>query len=294
MSIRNFAPTLWSSRILSRLNDELVFGAVCNRDYEGEIRAYGDTVKINEVGPVTIRSYTRGSTSDITWEFLTDAQKELKIDQMKYFAFAVDDVDKAQNLGGVMAEATENAMWGLKNNIDEAIAAKYTEAGLVAGGSKSGSTITGVDVVANNVIRYMSEAHYKLKEANAPEPYWMVVPPWFAEKMALAGIIRDTNNSQTLANGRIPGKFYGFNVSISNNVTNGSPAADDACVMFGSSNAISLAVQLLNVEAVRPAKQFVDLVKGLLVYGLKVVRPGCLGVLYADYTAESTSPVVGI
>lgn len=295
MSVRNFAPTLWSSRILSRLNDELVFGAVCNRDYEGEIKSLGDTVKINEIGPVTIRSYTRGSTSDITWEFLTDAQKELKIDQAKYFAFEYEDIDKAQNTPGVMAEAQENAMWGLRDNIDAAIAAKYTEAGLVAAGSRSGSTITGVDIVANNVIRYMSEAQYKCDEANVPRGgRWMVVPPWFAVKLALAGIIRSTDNVGIISSGRIPGEFFGFTIYVSNNVTNGTPAADDACVMFGYKGSITLALQLLEVEAVRPAKQFVDLVKGLLVYGIKVVRPGTLGVLYADYTAESTSPVVGI
>jgi hypothetical protein len=286
MSIRNFAPTIWSSRILSRLNDELVFGNVCNRDYEGEIRAYGDTVKINEIGPVTIRSYTRGSTSDITWEFLTDAQKELKIDQARYFAFEMEDIDKAQNLGAVMAEATDEAMWGLRNAIDEAIAAKYTEAGITVIGTSSSS---GQDIASHNVIRAFSYAQHKLDEANVPQAgRWMVVPPWFAAKMALAGIIRDTNNSGILANGRIPGQFFGFNVSVSNNVSGGTPAADNARILCGYSGTISLAVQLLNVEAVRPAKQFVDLVKGLCVYGIKVVRPSTLGVMYVDYTAESS------
>ncbi len=286
MSVRNFAPTLWSSRILSRLNEELVFGQVCNREYEGEIRNYGDTVKINEIGPVTIRSYTRGSTSDITWEFLTDAQKELKIDQAKYFAFEYEDIDKAQNLGTVMAEATENAMWGLRNNIDEAIAAKYSEYGILCAGT---SATSGDDICSGNIVSTFSNAQWKLDEANVPSAgRWMVVPPWFAAKMALGGIIRDTNNSGIISSGRIPGNFFGFNVYVSNNVSGGTPAADNAKIMCGYSGTISLAVQLLNVEAVRPAKQFVDLVKGLLVYGVKVVRPSTLGVIFADYTAETS------
>ncbi len=287
MSIRNFAPTIWSSRILSRLDEELVFGQVCNRDYEGEIRSLGDTVKINEIGPVTIRSYTRGSTSDITWEFLQDAQKELKIDQAKYFAFEVEDIDKAQNTPGVAAEAQEKAMWGLRNNIDEAIAAKYTEAGITVIGT---SATSGQDIASHNVIRAFSQAQFKLDEANVPPAgRWMVVPPWFAGKMALAGIIRDTNNSGIISSGRIPGNFFGFNVYVSNNVSGGTPAADNAKIMCGYTGTISLAVQLLEVEAVRPAKQFSDLVKGLLVYGFKVVRPSTLGVLFVDYTAESSA-----
>lgn len=286
MSIRNFAPTIWSGRILSRLNEELVFGQVCNRDYEGEITAFGDIVKINELGPVTIRSYTRGSTSDITWEFLQDAQKELKIDQAKYFAFEVEDIDKAQNKGPVVAEASENAMWGLRNNIDEAIAGVYAQAGITVIGT---SATSGADIASHNVIRAFSQAQFKLDEANVPAGgRWMVVPPWFAGKMALAGIIRDTSNSGIISSGRIPGNFFGFNVYVSNNVSGGTPAADNAKILCGYSGSISLAIQLLAVEAVRPAKQFVDLVKGLLVYGYKVVRPATLGVLFCDYTAESS------
>jgi hypothetical protein len=292
MSIRNFAPTIWSTRILSRLNEELVFGKVCNREYEGLVSAYGDTVKINEIGPVTIRSYTRGSTSDITWEYLTDAQKELKIDQAKYFAFQMEDIDKAQNTPGVLAEATDEAMWGLRNNIDEAIAAKYTEAGITVIGT---SATSGQDVSSNVLIRCFSNAQWKLDEANVPQAgRWMVVPPWFAQKMVLAGIIRNTDNSAQIMSGRAPVNFMGFNVYVSNNVSGGVPAADNCKIMCGYSGTIALVVQLLNVEAVRPAKQFTDLVKGLLVYGIKVVRPNTLGVLYVDYTAESSSTIYGI
>jgi hypothetical protein len=101
----------------------------------------------------------------------------------------------------------------------------------------------------------------------------MVVPPWFAQKMVLAGIIRNTDNSAQIMSGRAPVNFMGFNVYVSNNVSGGVPAADNCKIMCGYSGTIALVVQLLNVEAVRPAKQFTDLVKGLLVYGIKVVRP---------------------
>ena len=119
----------------------------------------------------------------------------------------------------------------------------------------------------------------------------MVVPPWFHHKLVLAKIVQDTNNSGTLAAGQIGSGIFGFDVYVSNNVVNGTPAADDARIMFGYRGSISLAVQITEGPVVtQPSINggFKTLVKGLIVYGAKVVRPNNLGVLYADYTAEAS------
>lgn len=287
----NFIPEIWAGTILSRLNDTLVFRNVVNTDYQGEISGYGDVVKINEIGPISVNTYNATSTSALTVQSLSDAQKLLQINQAKYFAFWIDDIDMVQTKPKLMAEAMNESAFAMANNIDEYIAALYTEAGVVAGGSRSGSTITGVDVTSTNVLKYLSVAAQKLDEANVPQMgRWIVVPPWFAQKMILANIVQNTNNGQVLANGMLGRSFYGFDVYVSNNITNGTPAADDACVMFGYRGSISLAVQVTKVETARPALDggFKTLVKGLVVYGAKVVRPATLGVLYADYTAEAS------
>jgi hypothetical protein len=280
-------PEIWSGILLSRLNDRLVFGNVVNRDYEGEISNFGDVVKINEIGPVTINTYNSTSTDALTVQSLSDAQKQLRIDQAKYFAFWVDDVDSAQIKPKVMDAGNQEAAWGMANNIDEYIAALYTEAALTVGGSAA----AGVDVTSTNTLKYLSIAQQVLDENNVPEVgRWAVVPPWFAQKMVLAQIIHDTNNSRALASGMIGQGIFGFDVYVSNNVTNGTPAADLAAILFGYRGSISLAVQVLTTETVRPALDggFKTLVKGLVVYGAKVVRPNTLGVLHADYTAEAT------
>lgn len=287
----SFIPEIWSGTILSRMNDALVFRSVVNTDYEGDITGFGDVVKINEIGPITVNSYNATSTSALTVQSISDAQKLLQINQAKYFAFWIDDIDAAQTKPKIMSEAMKEASFAMANNIDEYIAGLYTEAALVAGGSRSGSTITGVDVTATNVLKYISIAAQKLDENNAPQQgRWMVVPPWFAHKLVLARIVQDTSNSGTLASGSLGTGLYGFDFYVSNNITNGTPAADDACVMFGYRGAISLAVQVTKVETARPALDggFKTLVKGLVVYGAKVVRPATLGVLYADYTAEAS------
>lgn len=288
MSVKQFIPTIWSARCLARLNDNLIFGQVVNRDYEGEIRDVGDTVKINEIGPVTIRDYTRNTTSDITVEKLEDAQKELKISEAKYFAFEVDDVDKRQAKGDYLAKAMDEAMWGMRNAIDEFVAALHSSAGETIGSSGSGK-----DVASTSVLKYLSEVQQKLDEANVPYgSRWLIIPPWFAQKMVLAGMTKLGSAATGLMRNAqldLGPVNYGFNsVLVSNNVVNGTPAGNNAKILAGYRDSISLVTQILNTEAVRPSKSFADMVKGLAVYGAKVVRPSTLVCLTADYQAEAT------
>ena len=83
MSLSNFIPTLWADTILAALQKNLVFGALFNTDYEGEIKQYGDSVKINAIGDITISSYTKDTDINAP-QSLTDAQTMLTISQAKY------------------------------------------------------------------------------------------------------------------------------------------------------------------------------------------------------------------
>ena len=87
MGLENFIPQIWSVKLFVRLRKALVFGNIVNTDYEGEITGAGDTVKINEIGPVTVSDYTKYSA--LTWQELTSAQKSLLIDQQKSFSFTI-------------------------------------------------------------------------------------------------------------------------------------------------------------------------------------------------------------
>ena len=128
MAITNFIPEVWSARLLSSLKKSLVFAGpgVVNRDYEGEIRDSGDTVRITSISRPTIGSYVKNSTT-ITPETLTDAQRSLLIDQSKYFAFEVDDIDMRQavNGGALMNEAAAEAAYGLADTTDQYVAGLY-------------------------------------------------------------------------------------------------------------------------------------------------------------------------
>ena len=112
MSVAKFIPTIWSARLLEHLDKAHVYAALVNRDYEGEIKNFGDKVKINQIGDITIKDYTKGSDIDDPEE-LTGSDQELVIDQAKYFNFSIDDVDNAQTNPKLMDEAMQRAAYGM-------------------------------------------------------------------------------------------------------------------------------------------------------------------------------------
>jgi hypothetical protein len=263
MSINNFIPELWAGRINSVLQKNLVFGSVVNRDYEGEFSQAGDIVRINTVGPVTVGSYVKNST-DIAAEILQDSQSTLAIDTNDYFAFQIDDIDKAQTKGGIMAEAMNDAAYRLRDAADTKIGLLHSSAGT----SMSQTVLTSLNVYA-----WFLTAGQALSDLNVPrEGRWAVVPPWVITKMALAKLYVE-NSTNTAADNGIVTRFAGFDVRESNNVY------DDGTIyypMFGTNKAISFVDQINSVEAYRPQTRFSDAVKGLHVYGCKVVYPDAL------------------
>lgn len=276
----NFTPELWSANTLVALRKAQVYGqtGVVNRDYEGEIRAQGDTVRIRSLGRPTISSYTKGSA--LTYEQLTDAQRSLLIDQAKSFSFAIDDIDTAQQPGGALDVATSEAAYGLADAQDQFIAALYTQA---QSANQLGTvSVTTGDIAYNTLV----DLGVRLDEANVPSVgRWVVVPPWYH------GLLRKSTNFVTaekrgdggaaVVNGVI-GEAAGFMVMKSNNAP--LVTGDDYAVMAGYSGAITMAEQITEIETLRLQSTFANAVRGLLVYGAKVVRPDGIATVIASKT----------
>lgn len=282
MAIDNFIPAVWSAQLLTALDKSLVYANLCNRDYEGEIKAYGDQVKINSLGDVTIGTYTKNSNISAA-ETLTDAQRILLIDQAKYFNFQIDDVDKAQQHPKVMQEAMSKAAYALADVADQHIAGLYTEISAdnaigtdVAAKVIAVAAATGVDPAYEMLV----DLAVKLTEANVPSAgRWVVLPPWYHGILLKDSRFISAGTAKTdsvLANGFV-GRAAGFDIYESNNVPNTNGALYK--VIAGYSGALSYAEQILDVEAYRPELRFADAVKGLHVYGAKVVRPTGLALL---------------
>lgn len=267
MAIDNFIPSVWSARLIKANDKALVFGSVANRDYEGEISGFGDSVRINEIGDVTVSTYTKNTTS-ITPETLTDAQRVLQINQAKYFAFEVDDIDKAQQKPKVMDEAMRKAAYALADEQDQYIASLHADAGIISG---LGTTTTPIEITSSNVLDYISLVGQKMDESNVPTmDRWMICPAWFFHKINLAKIDLQNPNQDHIVNGHM-GRIFGINLFMSNNVVNTSSAKYK--LIGGVRDSISFASQLVKIEAYRPEGAFSDAVKGLALYGAKVVKP---------------------
>lgn len=277
MAINSFIPEVWSTSLLESLKKTLVYGGITNRDYEGEISQSGDTVRITSISRPTVGTYTPGSTT-ITPEQLVDAQRTLVIDQCKYWAFEVDDVDARQAAGDLIGPATREAAFALADVVDQYIAGLYT-------GIQSANAITTPVTVTGESTEEWTRVWddilvplaVLLDEANVPrEGRFAVIPPWLQ-----GGLIRDdrfvrldaSGSPEALRNGQV-GRAAGFDILLSNNCP--VPSANQSVVIAGNTTAITFAEQIAKVEAYRPESSFSDAVKGLALYGAKLVRPDSL------------------
>lgn len=280
MSIDHFIPEVWASELLESLKTAHVYAQpqVVNRDYEGEIRNAGDTVRITSISRPTINNYIPGSTS-ITPEPLTDAQRTLVIDQAKYFAFEVDDVDSQQAVGDVMAAGMREAAFALADLSDTFVAGLYT--GVQAANDLGTVAVTTPALAYTNLVDLTTKLH----EANVPsDGRWAVIPPWYHALLLQDDRFTDASASgqpSAAINGSV-GRVAGLDILMSNNTPN--PVGDDWVVIAGYRGAISFAEQINKTEAYRPEDSFSDAVKGLHLYGAKLIRPDGIATLTASIT----------
>jgi N4-gp56 family major capsid protein len=281
MAIDNFSPEIWAARLLANLHKRLVFAALANRDYEGEIQTAGDTVRINAIGPVTITNYVKNQ-DHASPETLDDAQTALQITESKMFNFQIDDVDKAQANVNVMDGAMRESGYALADVADQFVAGKFLDAALanLIGTTAAPKTDLGT---AGKAYQYLVQLGAKLSEQNVPtEGRFAVIPPWFHSQLLLDPNFMSfgtEKNLDVLQNGKV-GRAAGFDLYESNNVPN--TAGTLYRIIAGSRMAITYADQIRKVEAYRPERRFADAMKGLHLYGAKVIRPVALAVLTAN------------
>jgi hypothetical protein len=282
MAITNFQPEIWSQRILQAFDKNFVVKNRCNRNYEGEIQQMGDTVNIQSVtAPSVSTAYAAGSTVSGAAN-LTDAQTVLNINKTRTFNIFVDDIDRAQSMPGLMDEGMRKAGVAVANSIDTYLAGLYTAAKASSVGTgELGSTSSAVEVKttgAPTAIKALVTAGRLLDERNVPNMgRWMVVTPYFHQVLlygkAIQGAGFDTPNDPAISNGFV-GRALGFDIYVSNNVNTGTTQIRQ---FFGTNDAITYADQLTKVEALRSEKRFADTVRGLYLFGAKVVQPTALG-----------------
>lgn len=286
MSVALFKREVWAASILTGLDETLVYAQpqIVNRDYEGEITSQGQSVRIVTVGDPSIFPYKSGDT--INYEDIDTAGTDLLIDQGDAFAFKLDDVDKAQVAVNPMMKTTQRAALKLATKADSYVASLYTG---VAPSNVIGSTGSPIAVAATPTDAWdkvLVPLRTKLNRANVPAVgRYVVVSPEFT-----GALLRDdrfdrvdaSGSSEGLRNG-IVGRAAGFDV-LESNVTP-VPTGDIQVIQAGYPGAITYADQILETEALRLESTIADAVRGLHVYGAKLLRPEGIAVAYIDPSA---------
>lgn len=270
MSYNNFKQTVWSAKIQTDLEKELVLANFCNREFEGEARE-NEYVKIIGASRPTVRTYTPGSSLAAA-EQPIDTSVLMKIDKFDYTHFSVEDIDEAQSSSaGILAVDMGESAKALAEAADAYIgtlAANATHISSSASGNSDAEAKTLVDAAFvrlwTNGVRIGDELE-------------LVIPPWFYDffKSSLQSSL--TDNVQLIKTG-VVGYYNGAAVKMSTNLYND---ATDDYIMLRTRKAIAFASGINKVEAYRPEAGFRDAVKALHTYGGMIVRPKELYVIKA-------------
>lgn len=272
MATNHFIQTIWSKKIQDDLEEKCKLVKDCTRKYEGDC-TYAQTVKILAVGDPTIGNYLG---QDITIEAMTDKGQELTIDIQKYFAFEVPDVDKAQSVPGLPEKYQEKAVKGL------ALAREKFIGKLVAGKAQSteneeaknstykdGATniVTATNKTKAAIRAALTSAIVKLRENNFDDSGVIEISPADYALFKDELIDLKTNNDELIKRG-VVGMFDNYEVKSTNNIYNDGT---HTYAIVRSKHAIAFVGQINEVEAGRMEKRFSDYVRGLDVYGAKII-----------------------
>ena len=290
-----FLPKIYSKKVLNFFRKASVAEAITNTDYAGEISAYGDSVKIIKEPVISVSDYTRGS--DTTATKLTDQELTLVVDSAKAFKFIVDDIETNMSHVNFKEVASSSAAYALKDSYDAAIIANMFS-GLSSSspdhiiGSDSGTAdatmthatnsvdLLGSDGTGVDPLDLMARMARLLDDQNVPEEgRWFLAGPDFYEQLGKSGsklLSVDFNAGQgSIRNGLVSsGKLRGFDMYKSNNIADTSSASGK--VLAGHMSSTATANTILSTEVIRDPSSFGDIVRGLHVYGSKVLRPEAL------------------
>ena len=290
-----FLPSIYSKKVLNFFRKSSVVEAITNTDYAGEISAFGDSVKIIKEPVISVSDYTRNT--DTTETRLTDQELTLVVDSAKAFKFIVDDIETNMSHVNFKEVASSSAAYALRDSYDAAVIATMfsgvssSSPDHVLGADNATDLAAGTfDGTGNLDIGFGSSEHDPidvlarmarlLDEQNVPEEgRWFVAGPDFYEVLGQASsklLSVDFNAGQgSIRNGLVSsGKLRGFDMYKSNNIAATSNAAGKC--LGGHISSTATAQTIVSTETLRDPTSFGDIVRGLHVYGAKVLRPEAL------------------
>lgn len=302
-----FIPEIWSGKLIEKFYASTVLAAISNTDYEGEIRSYGDRVKIRQKATLQINNYLVGG--DLALQRPVGSALELYIDQGIYFAAILDDIIEKQSDINNLSIWADDASEQMKINVDTAVlkfllntgyagpagtptaptagANMGANAGWISQNINLGTSAAPVATVGRNpttgqveIIDVILRIGQVLDEQNVPETgRWIVMPTWATfqlKRSELREVFVSGDQTSILRNGRY-GQVDRFVIYASNLLPNGTAgglAAGVFPIYGGHAHGLTFASQLTNVETIRSERTFGQILRGLQVYGRAVLSSG--------------------
>jgi hypothetical protein len=291
----NFTPEIFSQKVLKFFRRASVVEDITNTDYAGEIENYGDTVNIIKEPTITVSAYSRGAT--VSPQDLADDQTSMVVDQANAFAFKIDDIEERQSHVNFESLATSSGAYSLKRKYDaNVLTAMVGGAGITGESGASVQQVSGLGTVATPVALSTGDAavNLMLKMARAlddqsipEENRFFVAPPAFYELLFSAGskfaeVQVTGDGTSPLRNGLVmAGNIAGMNCykttalndSGTDIVTLTGLGAGENAILAGHMSSTATASHIAKTEVVRATDTFSDIVRGLHVFGRKVLRP---------------------
>jgi len=284
MSLENFISSeVMSALIVERLKTQLVAGDVVNTQYAGTIANAGSSVTIPSLEDFDVSTYTKNST--ITYSSLDSSSVTMYVDQYKHFSFSVDKIDDDRANRNLIPVIQEQGAHKLSKAADTYILQTVMSEGAgITGGSSAralGTTSTpievGSDTTSSGVLSYIGRMSQRLDENDVPQDgRFLVVPPFIHNQLTINKVleVRGTDNEQLYQNGRV-GRVNGFDVRVSNNVTNASAAKAE--IFAGHMASVAFVDKLIDFNILPTMQDTFGIgVRGLYIYGAKVVQANAL------------------
>lgn len=300
-----FIPTLWSSKLNEKFYKNSIFPAIANTKYEGDIKGMGDKIIINNIPDLTINTYVAGTA--LTYEVPVPNVVELQIDKGFYFAFHLNDVLTMQSQPKLMSVFSDDAAQQMKIKIDSnglyntfsqaAAANKGATAGANTASYNLGTDTSPISLSGTNVLEVITSLAAVLDEQNVPETdRWLAIDPLTRQVLMQSNLAQAQfmGDSKSMVRNGLIGMIDRFQVYVSNNLPRGAAAylwasgdgtegggsgtseAKRRAIIAGHKSAITFASQMTKMETVRNPNDFGDFVRGLNVFGYKVVKDTAL------------------
>jgi len=287
-----FIPEIWSKKLIEKFYANTVLTAISNTNYEGEIKNQGDKVHIRTVPSLSINDYESGQT--LVNQRPESSTVELLIDKGKYWSAIVDDVQDVQSDIGLMNMWAQDAAEQMKIKIDTQVLAsikadvaaanKGATAGALSGNIDLGATGASLAVTKTNILDTILYMGQVLDEQNRPESGRFLVLPYWATTLLKMSDIKDasltSDGSSPLRNGRV-GMIDRFTIYQSNNLPHVTDTNECFDFIAGVKQGLTFASQLTKTEQLRAESTFGNIMRGLQVYGHKVIDGESLTIAYA-------------